>query len=86
MTNHQSAIRNPQSAIDRSAIHRITPQVVAHAATLAKTGKVYDLGAELSDDMPVTDRAVFMPYRLLTYRSYRDFGAQLGEGGVSFYT
>lgn len=70
----------------QSAIRRITPQVVAHAATLARTGKVFDLGAELSDDMPVTDRAVFMPYRLLTYRSYRDFGAQLGECGVAFYT
>jgi kynurenine formamidase len=70
----------------QSALTRITPQVVAHAATLAGTGTVYDLGAELSDDMPVTDRGVFMPYRLLTYRSYRDFGRTMGEGGVAFYT
>jgi len=69
-----------------SALSRITPQVVARAATLARTGTVYDLGAELSDDMPVTDRGVFMPYRLLTYRSYRDFGRKMGEGGVAFYT
>ena len=36
--------------------------------------------------MPATDKAVFMPYRLLTYRSSRDFGRQFGGGGVSFYT
>jgi kynurenine formamidase len=69
-----------------SALSRITPAVVAYAATLAKMGTVYDLGAELSDDMPATDKAVFMPYRLLTYRSSRDFGRQFGEKGVSFYT
>ena len=69
-----------------SALSRITPQVVAHAATLVKTGQVYDLGAELSDDMPATSKEVFMPYRLLTYRSSRDFARQFGVGGVSFYT
>ena len=69
-----------------SALSRITPQVVAHAATLVKSGKTYDLGAELSDDMPATSKDVFMPYRLLTYRSYRDFERQFGSGGVSFYT
>jgi len=69
-----------------TALSRITPQVVAQAATLVKTGQVFDLGAELSDDMPATDKAVFMPYRLLTYRSSRDFGRQFGVDGVSFYT
>jgi len=69
-----------------TALDRITPEVVARSATLVKTGRVYDLGAEMSDDMPVTDRAVFMPYRLLTYRSSRDFGRQFGVDGVSFYT
>ena len=52
-----------------SALNRITPEVVARAAALVKVGKVYDLGAELSDDMPATSNDVFMPYRLLTYRS-----------------
>src|SRR5947208_1649444 len=69
-----------------SALSRITPQVVARAATLVRTGTVYDLGAELSDDMPATDKRVFMPYRLLTYRSNRDYGREFGEGGVSFFT
>jgi kynurenine formamidase len=69
-----------------SALNRITPQVLAHAATLVKTGRVYDLGAELSDDMPATSKDVFMPYRLLTYRSYGDFERQFGAHGVSFYT
>jgi kynurenine formamidase len=69
-----------------SALSRITPQVVAYAATLVKNGQVYDLGAELSDDMPATSKDVFMPYRLLTYRSSRDFARQFGSHGVSFYT
>src|SRR5207248_11536341 len=69
-----------------SALSRITSQVVARAATLVKTGTVYDLGAELSDDMPATSKDVFMPYRLLAYRSFQDFGRQFGAGGVSFYT
>jgi kynurenine formamidase len=71
---------------EKSALTRITPQVVARAATLVKTGQVFDLGAELSDDMPSTDKSAFMPYRLLTYRSYRDFNRQGGTGDVSFYT
>lgn len=69
-----------------SALSRITTQVVAHAATLVNTGQVYDLGAEMSDDMPSVDKSVFMPYRLLTYRSYRDFNREGGTGDVSFYT
>jgi kynurenine formamidase len=69
-----------------SALSRITPQVVAQAVTLVKTGTVYDLGAELSDDMPATSKDVFMPYRLLAYRSFQDFSRQFGAGGVSFYT
>lgn len=69
-----------------SALARITPQVVAHAATLARSGRVFDLGAELSDAMPETDRNVFMPYRLLTYRSSRDLGREANSGDVSFYT
>lgn len=69
-----------------SALSRITPQVIARAAALIKTGRVYDLGAEMSDDMPQIDKSAFMPYRLLTYRSYRDFGRQGGTGDVSFYT
>lgn len=73
-------------ADEKSALSRITPQVVARAATLVKTGQVYDLGAELSDDMPDTDKSGFMPYRLLTYRSYRDFNRGGGTGDVSFYT
>src|SRR5438309_11100261 len=68
-----------------SALNRITPQKVAEAATLVKTGQVYDLGAELSDDMPATSKDVFMPYRLLTHRSSRDFGRQFGVAGISFY-
>ncbi len=69
-----------------SALRRITPEVVARAALLAKSGRVYDLGAEMSDDMPTTDNSVFMPYRLLTYRSFRDFGRQGDTGDVAFYT
>jgi kynurenine formamidase len=70
----------------QSALARITPQIVARAATLARTGQVYDLGAELSDDMPETDKRVFMPYRLLTYRSSRDFARDGETGDVAFYT
>ncbi|HMA35956.1 MAG TPA: cyclase family protein [Chloroflexia bacterium] len=69
-----------------SALARITPLVVARAALLAQRGQVYDLGAELSDDMPATDKNTFMPYRLLTYRSFRDFNQQGETGDVSFYT
>jgi kynurenine formamidase len=69
-----------------SALNRITPQVVANAATLVKTGQVYDLGAEMSDDMPATSKDVFMPYRLLTYRSSRGMARQFDQGDVSFYT
>jgi kynurenine formamidase len=71
---------------EKSALSRITPQVVARAATLATRGQVFDLGAELSDDMPTTDKSVFMPYRLLTYRSYRDLNSDGSMGDVSFYT
>jgi kynurenine formamidase len=70
----------------KSALSRITPQKVAQAATLVKTGQVYDLGAELSDDMPATSKSAFMPYRLLTYRSSRDMARENDWHGVSFYT
>src|SRR5436190_7092819 len=69
-----------------SALSRITPQLVAKAATLVKTGQVYDLGAELSDDMPATSKDAFMPYRLLTYRSNRALARDNDWGDVSFYT
>src|SRR5436309_15895415 len=69
-----------------SALSRITPQKVAQAAALIKTGQVYDLGAELSDDMPATSKDAFMPYRLLTYRSSRGLARQNDWRGVSFYT
>jgi kynurenine formamidase len=69
-----------------SALSRITPEVVAGAAALVKTGQVYDLGAELSDDMPATSKDAFMPYRLLTYRSSRNLGRENDWHGVSFYT
>src|SRR5690348_10800585 len=71
---------------ENSALSRITPQVVARAATLARSGQVYDLGAELSDEMPATDKNLFMPYRLLTYRSSRDMNRAGEMGDVSFYT
>ena len=69
-----------------SALSRITPAVVAKAAMLVKSGQVFDLGAELSDDMPATSKELFMPYRLMTYRSSRDLGQQNDWQGVSFYT
>src|SRR6476646_2349342 len=71
---------------NNSALSRITPQKVAQAAALVKIGRVYDLGAELSDDMPATSKDVFMPYRLLTYRSSRVLARDNDWGGVSFYT
>jgi kynurenine formamidase len=73
-------------ADQNSALSRITAHVVARAATLVRGGQVFDLGAELSDDMPTTDKSVFMPYRLLTYRSYRDLNSDGSMGDVSFYT
>src|SRR6476646_11479996 len=69
-----------------SALSRITPQKVAQAAALVRTGRVYDLGAEMSDDMPATSKDVFMPYRLLTYRSSRGLARENDWHGVSFYT
>src|SRR5438105_10192614 len=69
-----------------SALSRITPQKVAQAAALVKTGQVYDLAAELSDDMPATSKDAFMPYRLLTYRSSRALARENDWRGVSFYT
>lgn len=69
-----------------SALSRITPQKVAQAAALVKAGQVYDLGAELSDDMPATSKEAFMPYRLLTYRSSRALSRENDWGSVSFYT
>src|SRR6476620_1198765 len=74
------------SETKRSALSLITPQKVAQAATLVRTGQVYDLGAELSDDMPATSKSVFMPYRLLTYRSSRGMARENDWHGVSFYT
>jgi kynurenine formamidase len=71
---------------EKSALSRITLAVVAGAATLIKRGQVFDLGAEMSDEMPSIDKSAFMPYRLLTYRSYRDFNREGGTGDVSFYT
>jgi len=68
------------------ALSRITPAVVGKAAMLVKSGQVFDLGAELSDDMPATSKDLFMPYRLMTYRSSRDLGRQNDWQGVSFYT
>src|SRR5256885_12799795 len=68
------------------ALSRITPAVVGKAAMLVKTGQVFDLGAELSDDMPATSKDVFMPYRLLTYRSSRGLARDNDWGSVSFYT
>ena len=70
----------------KSALARITPAIVAQAALLVRHGQVYDLGAELSTAMPATDPNVFMPYRLLTYRSSRDMGRDGSMGDVSFYT
>src|SRR6476620_7445172 len=74
------------SETKRSALSLITPQKVAQAATLVRTGQVYDIGAELSDDMPATSKSAFMPYRLLTYRSSRGMARENDWHGVSFYT
>ena len=60
--------------------------MVARAATLIKKGQVYDLGAEMSDDMPATDKNLFMPYRLMAYRSSRDMNRDGSMGDVSFFT
>src|SRR6478672_5367048 len=69
-----------------SALERITPEGIVRAARLIKTGQVYDLGAEMSDDMPATSKDTFMPYRLLTYRSSRGMAKGGDMGNVSFYT
>lgn len=69
-----------------SALERITPEGIIRAARLVKTGQVYDLGAEMSDDMPVTSKDTFMPYRLLTYRSSRNMARENDWHGVAFYT
>src|SRR6478672_469224 len=69
-----------------SALERITPEGIVRAARLIKTGQVYDLGAEMSDDMPATSKDTFMPYRLLTYRSSRNMARENDWHGVSFYT
>jgi kynurenine formamidase len=69
-----------------SALSRITPEKVAQAAALVRAGQVYDLGAELSDDMPETSKSAFMPYRLLTYRSNSGLARETDWGDVSFFT
>src|SRR4051794_27916621 len=69
-----------------SALGRITPEGIVRAARLVQTGQVYDLGAEMSDDMPATSKEAFMPYRLLTYRSSRNMARENDWHGISFYT
>jgi kynurenine formamidase len=71
---------------EERALGRITPDEIVHAAGLVRRGQVYDLGAELSDDMPETSKESFMPYRLLTYRTNRDMARDTDWHGVSFYT
>jgi kynurenine formamidase len=71
---------------NKSALGRITAEGIVRAASLVKTGQVYDLGAEMSDDMPATSKDAFMPYRLLTYRSSRGLARDNRWGDVSFYT
>src|SRR5881409_2241396 len=71
---------------NKSALGRITAEGILRAASLVKTGQVYDLGAEMSDDMPATSKEAFMPYRLLTYRSSRGLARDNDWGSVSFYT
>src|SRR5438067_13037024 len=73
-------------AENKSALGRITAERIVRAASLVKTGQVYDLGAEMSDDMPATSKDAFMPYRLLTYRSSRGLARDNRWGDVSFYT
>jgi kynurenine formamidase len=68
------------------ALGRITPEEIVRAAGLVRRGQVYDLGAELSNDMPETSKESFMPYRLLTYRTNRDMAREVDWHGVSFYT
>src|SRR5947207_10789025 len=71
---------------NKSALSRITVESIVRAAGLVKTGQVYDLGAEMSDDMPATSKDTFMPYRLLTYRSSRGLARDNDWHNVSFYT
>jgi kynurenine formamidase len=69
-----------------NALRRITANGIVRAAGLVQRGQVYDLGAEMSDDMPATSKDTFMPYRLLTYRSSRGMAKGGNMGNVSFYT
>lgn len=69
-----------------SALGRITAGGIVGAAGLVRMGQVYDLGAEMSDEMPATSKSLFMPYRLLTYRSSRGLTQEINAHGVGFYT
>src|SRR5215213_3387750 len=69
-----------------SALGRITVAGIVGAAGLVRTGQVYDLGAEMSDNMPATSKSLFMPYRLLTYRRSRGLTQEINAHGVGFYT
>ena len=64
-----------------NALRRITANGIVRAAGLVQRGQVYDLGAEMSDDMPETSKDTFMPYRLLTYRTSKDMakGGDMGR-------
>lgn len=67
------------AAAERSAIARISPQTVAAALRLARTGRIYDLALELNESIPQGNPGAFTPFSF-TWRVTPE-----GSGGDSPY-
>jgi kynurenine formamidase len=66
------------------AIARIGPEQVVKASRLVRQGRVYDLGCEISMNMPTGGPRYFIPYSLIQYRTPEDIAREPGYEGYSF--
>ena len=58
---------------DVGALSNLDFSHVVNAAKLVKSGKVYDLGNELSKEMPTLGPEYFLPFSLIQYRIPEDW-------------
>ena len=69
---------------DVGALSNLDFSHVVNAAKLVKSGKVYDLGNELSKEMPTLGPEYFLPFSLIQYRIPEDMPSDEDYKGYSF--
>jgi kynurenine formamidase len=69
---------------DVGAMRLLTPERIAAAARLVRTGRVFDLGLELSNRIPHMDREVIVPFTVSSYRTPEDMARRYQMQGITF--